>query len=161
MIKPSKRLAALGLAWLIGMAEAAPLNSEGSALFAEHGPVRLCVDPDWKPFEFIDAENRRLAAWVEQPADERLIRAYVSPSVEAVFGYRAEEIVGHTFFDDLHPEPGREAFKQMGYEVLARKERQNPAGAGFSVSSGPPLRAGAISPCGSPTPSALRSWSRG
>ncbi|MFZ5535937.1 MAG: diguanylate cyclase [Pseudomonadota bacterium] len=389
MIKQSGRLAALGLAWLIGMAEAAPLNSEARALCAEHGPVRLCVDPDWKPFEFIDAmgrhqgmaadlwrlmsertgiemrlvptrtwqeslelaqrrecdvftlamatperqaymnftrpylrypfviatrseapmirsieevldkplaavrgyaytellkarhpgihfmevdnlaeglervrdgraygmidslatisnaiqlqrlhelkvagrladhwelaigvrndrpewlpifeaaigtltpedyraaENHWLAAWVEQPADERLIRAlaalailavlalllvlwrhrllgrhalqmraahqriadqaarlheseqrfeqlaeqsrtvawevdaegrytYVSPSVETVFGYRADEIVGHKFFYDLHPEPGREAFKQMGYEVLARKER--------------------------------------
>ncbi|MEW6765738.1 MAG: diguanylate cyclase [Pseudomonadota bacterium] len=37
---------------------AAPLTDEEQVLLQAHGPVRVCVDPDWKPFEFIDELGR-------------------------------------------------------------------------------------------------------
>jgi PAS domain S-box-containing protein len=47
---------------------------------------------------------------------------YVSHVAEAVLGFRPEEMVGRMCFYDLHPEAGREAFKQAAFAAFERKE---------------------------------------
>lgn len=44
---------------------------------------------------------------------------YVSKGVETVLGYRPEEMVGKMHFYDLHPEEGREAFKEEVLKVFS------------------------------------------
>ena len=47
---------------------------------------------------------------------------FVSPVIETVLGYRAEEIVGRRHFYDLHPAAGREEFKVSALATFARQE---------------------------------------
>ena len=46
--------------------------------------------------------------------DARGLFTYVSPTSEAVLGYRPDELIGRPFHD-LHPESGREALKQAAF----------------------------------------------
>ena len=46
---------------------------------------------------------------------------YISHVSEAIMGYLPNEIVGCTHFYDLHPESGREAFKEAARAVFKRK----------------------------------------
>ena len=48
---------------------------------------------------------------------------YVSPSIEAVLGYRPEEVVGKLHFYDLLPETGREETRKAVLDLLARGEK--------------------------------------
>ena len=54
--------------------------------------------------------------------DPQGLYTYVSHGVEDAWGYRPEELVGERHFYDLHPEPGREAFKTAAFAVITRKE---------------------------------------
>jgi PAS domain S-box-containing protein len=65
------------------------------------------------------AEQSRTVAW-EIDAQGRY--TYVSPVAETVYGYRPGELVGNMHFYDLHPEPGREAFRQATLAAFARRE---------------------------------------
>jgi hypothetical protein len=47
---------------------------------------------------------------------------YISHVAEAVLGFRPDEIEGRMCFYDLHPEVGREAFRQAAFEVFEKKE---------------------------------------
>ena len=47
---------------------------------------------------------------------------YLSQVAEVVLGYRPEDLVGLRHFYDLHPQAGREEFKQAAFGVFARKE---------------------------------------
>ena len=63
------------------------------------------------------AEQSRTYTW-EVDADG--LYTYVSRVVEAVLGYRPDELVGKMHFYDLHPEVGRDEFKASTLEVLSR-----------------------------------------
>ena len=65
------------------------------------------------------AAQSRTVAW---EIDAQGLFTYVSPVAEAVFGYRPDELVGRKHFYDLHPEPGREAFRQAALAAFARRE---------------------------------------
>ena len=47
---------------------------------------------------------------------------HVSPMVEAVLGYRPEEIAGQLHFYDLSPDPDRAGIKRIGLELMARRK---------------------------------------
>ena len=68
-------------------------------------------------FEQLAAENR-VITW---EVDASGLYTYVSPVAEAVLGYPPGEIVGRLHFYDLHPESGREAFKQSAFAVFEQK----------------------------------------
>jgi PAS domain S-box-containing protein len=65
------------------------------------------------------AEQARTITW---EVDAKGLYTFVSPVVEQVLGYRAEDLVGKKYFYDLHPENMREAFKTAALEVFARKQ---------------------------------------
>lgn len=43
---------------------------------------------------------------------------YVNQVAEEMWGYRPDEIIGKLHFYDLHPEEGREAFKEVGLQII-------------------------------------------
>ncbi|QIK38455.1 PAS domain S-box protein [Caldichromatium japonicum] len=59
------------------------------------------------------AEQSRTVTW---EVNAEGLFTYVSPVSELVWGYRSDELVGQKYAYDLHPEEGREAFKE---EILA------------------------------------------
>ena len=65
------------------------------------------------------AEHSRTIMW---EVDAQGLYTHVSPAVEPVLGYRSGELVGKMHFYDLHPEDGREAFRQSAFQAFARKE---------------------------------------
>ncbi|NCA82318.1 MAG: PAS domain-containing sensor histidine kinase, partial [Opitutae bacterium] len=74
------------------------------------------------------AEQSRTVVW---ETDFQGLFTHVSPAVEPVLGYRPDELAGLKHFYDLHPEEGREAFKQAALQTFERKEpfvnSENPA----------------------------------
>ena len=64
------------------------------------------------------AEQSRTVTW-EVDAQGRY--TYLSPVAEIVWGYAPDEIVGRRYFYDLHPEPGREAFKESVFQAFAQQ----------------------------------------
>ncbi|MBI5533869.1 MAG: PAS domain S-box protein [Deltaproteobacteria bacterium] len=66
------------------------------------------------------AEHSRTVAW---EVDAEGLYTYLSHVAESVFGYRPEEVLGRLHFYDLHPEPGRAAFKNAALAVFRQKER--------------------------------------
>ncbi|MEI8241931.1 MAG: CHASE domain-containing protein [bacterium] len=54
--------------------------------------------------------------------DAQGLYTYVSDVAVDVIGYRPEEITGLLHFSDLHPEDGREVFRQAAFAVFARQE---------------------------------------
>ncbi len=55
--------------------------------------------------------------------DAEGLYTYLGPACRAMLGYGVEELVGRLHFYDLHPEAGREAFKQAALALFARRER--------------------------------------
>ncbi len=66
------------------------------------------------------AEQSGTVIWEVDPDG---LYTYVSHVAEKVFGYRPEEMVGRMRFYDLHPEDGREAFKEEAFKVFREEER--------------------------------------
>jgi len=66
------------------------------------------------------AEQSRTIAWEVNAAG---LYTYVNHVAELLLGYRPEELVGRRHFYDLHPEIGREEFKQAAFASFERKER--------------------------------------
>ena len=64
------------------------------------------------------ARHSRTFAW-EVDAHGKF--TYISDVVYEVLGYHADELIGKYFYE-LHPENGREAFKNAALEIFARKE---------------------------------------
>jgi len=64
------------------------------------------------------AEQSRTVTW-EVDAQGRY--TYLSPVAELVWGYTPDEIVGRRYFYDLHPEPGREAFREAIFQAIAQQ----------------------------------------
>ena len=54
--------------------------------------------------------------------DTQGLYTYVSNVSEPILGYRPDELVGQMHFYDLHPESGKELFKQAALAVFDRKE---------------------------------------
>ena len=50
--------------------------------------------------------------------DSEGLYSYISPAVEKVLGYRADELIGKLHYYDLHPLEGREAFKNDTLAML-------------------------------------------
>ena len=63
------------------------------------------------------AEQSRTVVW---EVNAQGLYTFASPVAEAVWGYRPEELTGRLHFYDLHPEAGREEFKQAAFAVFAR-----------------------------------------
>lgn len=65
----------------------------------------------------LEAIQQRYASVVSQSGqiiweiDRDGLYTYISPTVEGVLGYQADELIGKLHYYDLHPEEGREAFK--------------------------------------------------
>ena len=66
------------------------------------------------------AEQSQTFAWEVNAAG---LYTYVSHVAESVLGYRPQELVGRRHFYDLHPETGREEFRQAAFAVFAQKEQ--------------------------------------
>jgi PAS domain S-box-containing protein len=64
------------------------------------------------------AEKSRTFIW---EVDAEGLYTYVNNVVEALFGYKPEEIIGRKYFYDLHPESGRDTFKKAVFEVFASR----------------------------------------
>lgn len=47
---------------------------------------------------------------------------YVSPGCELIYGYQPDELIGKKYFYDLHPEEGRESFKQALLTIFTFKK---------------------------------------
>ncbi len=54
--------------------------------------------------------------------DQQGLYTYVSPVCERVWGYRPEELIGKYYFFDLHPEQGREQFKQDSLMLMSQQQ---------------------------------------
>ncbi len=65
------------------------------------------------------AEKNGIVAWEVDPDG---LYTYVSHVSESVLGYRPDELVGRMHFYDLHPEAGREAFKNSALALFEGKE---------------------------------------
>ena len=65
------------------------------------------------------AAQSRTVAW---EVDAQGVYTYASPVAETVYGYRPGELVGKMHFYDLHPETGREEFRQTALAAFARRE---------------------------------------
>ena len=50
------------------------------------------------------------------------IYTFVSDAVESILGYRPEELVGAVRFYDLHPDGGRDEFRETAFGAFSRKE---------------------------------------
>lgn len=66
------------------------------------------------------AQQSRTFNW---EVDEEGLYTYISHIVEQVAGYSPDEIVGKLYFYDLHPEAGREEFKESAFEFFKCKKR--------------------------------------
>jgi len=65
------------------------------------------------------AKRSRTILW---EADIDGLYTYVSEVIEDLLGWKPEEVVGRLHFYDLHPEEGREAFKQKAFAISDRGE---------------------------------------
>jgi PAS domain S-box-containing protein len=65
------------------------------------------------------AEQSQIITW---EVDDQGLITYISPVVKKTLGYYPDELVGKKHFYDLHPEKGREAFKEGAFKVFQRKE---------------------------------------
>ena len=65
------------------------------------------------------AEQSGVISW---EVDASGLFTFVSHVSETVLGYRPDELVGRMHFYDLHPESGREAFKDAAFAAFERKE---------------------------------------
>ncbi len=63
------------------------------------------------------AEHSRTVTW---EVDSKGLFTYVSPVSELVWGYQPDELVGQKYCYDLHPEAGRESFKNEIFAVVDR-----------------------------------------
>ena len=85
---------------------------------SERNRARVAMRESDERFDQL-AEQSRTITW---EVDAQGLYTYVSHVLEAVLGYRPEELAGRMHFYDLHPESGREAFKAAAFEVFERKE---------------------------------------
>ena len=75
----------------------------------------------------LEASEKRYAELAAQSrtviweVDVQGLYTFVSAVVETAWGYRPEDLVGQKHFYDLHPEPGREEFRQTAFAVFARQ----------------------------------------
>ncbi|MFA5902390.1 MAG: PAS domain S-box protein, partial [Desulfobacula sp.] len=65
------------------------------------------------------AEQSRTFTW---EINMEGLYTFVSNVTEPVIGYRPDELIGKKYFYDLHPETGREEFKEKAFEIITRKE---------------------------------------
>ncbi|MEI7649474.1 MAG: PAS domain S-box protein, partial [Methanomicrobiales archaeon] len=65
------------------------------------------------------AEQSNTVVW---EVDTGGLYTYVSHMSQTVWGYPPDELVGRMHFYDMHPEPGREAFKAASFVIFERKE---------------------------------------
>ncbi|WP_246296918.1 PAS domain S-box protein [Allochromatium humboldtianum] len=64
------------------------------------------------------AEQSRTVTW---EVNAQGLYTYLSSVAEIVWGYTPVEIVGRRYFYDLHPEPGREAFKRAALSIISQQ----------------------------------------
>ncbi|MEI7828473.1 MAG: PAS domain S-box protein [Prolixibacteraceae bacterium] len=54
--------------------------------------------------------------------DNKGLYTYVSPMAEKVWGHKQCDLIGKFHFYDLHPEDGKDEFKEIGLQSFSRKE---------------------------------------
>lgn len=64
------------------------------------------------------ASDSRTIAW---RTDADGLYTFISAAAETILGYPQDEIVGKLHFYDLHPEEGREDFKEMAFAAIQRQ----------------------------------------
>ncbi len=69
-------------------------------------------------FDELARQNHSIV-W-EVDAEGRYV--FISEMTRELLGYAPEEIVGHKYFYDLHPQQGREEFRQATFAVIERRE---------------------------------------
>ena len=69
---------------------------------------------------FISVANQ--AQHIIWETDVNGLYTFISPVVESILGYAAESLIQRRYFYDLHPEDGREAFKQNAFAMFQRHE---------------------------------------
>ncbi|MEI6875446.1 MAG: GAF domain-containing protein [Spirochaetota bacterium] len=67
------------------------------------------------------ADLARLSRTATWEVDATGLFTFVGSEAPAVYGYRPEELVGKTHFYDLHPEAGREAFKEGALAIFEKR----------------------------------------
>jgi PAS domain S-box-containing protein len=65
------------------------------------------------------AEQAREIIW---EVDTKGLYTYISPKIETIVGYKAEEIIGKKYFYDLHPIDLQETIKEEVFKVFDKKE---------------------------------------
>lgn len=65
------------------------------------------------------AEQAREIIW---EVDAKGLYTYISPKIETIVGYKAEEIVGKKHFYDLHPIEYQESIKEEAFQIFNKKE---------------------------------------
>ncbi len=103
--------AGFGVIWLIG------LGAVALAALVIQRRKRERQESEER-FDQLAAQSGTIA-W---EVDAQGLYTYVSQVSEAVWGWRPDELVGRMHFYDLHPEAGREAFKQAAFAVFEWKE---------------------------------------
>ena len=109
--------------WIQGRGKVTVSDEQGKPTFMMGTHIDIS-NLKQKEIELLDSELRlsQLAAHsrtVIWEVDTRGLYSFVSPVCELVWGYRSEELVGVKHFYDLHPEAGREAFKETALSIIA------------------------------------------
>ena len=99
---------------------AGPEVERGSPLrnIFERNQADLALRESERRFQQL-AEDSGTVAW---EVDAEGLYTYVSSVSVALWGYAPSELVGRMHFYDLHPDEGREAFKEAALAAFARKE---------------------------------------
>lgn len=88
------------------------------ASYVEKSASAVALQESEQRFERLAAESNTIT-W---EIDTTGLYTFISNVVEDVLGYRQKEIIGKLHFYDLHPEEGREAFKEQIYRIIERRE---------------------------------------
>jgi PAS domain S-box-containing protein len=98
-----------GLGEILAEMEAGAAGEKGAR---GESPCRLANDR-----YHVVAEHSRTVYW---EVDATGLYTYVSDVAESVWGYSPKELTGRKHFYDIHPEAGREEFRQAGMKTLAK-----------------------------------------
>jgi PAS domain S-box-containing protein len=93
------------------------LMANSLAVALSHRKISEALRESEARFEQLAAQSKTVA-W---EVDAEGLYTYVNRASETVLGYCPEELTGRKHFYDIHPETGREAFKQAAFAVFERK----------------------------------------
>jgi PAS domain S-box-containing protein len=91
--------------------------AEKLSLFFEHKQAETELRESDARFNQL-AEQSGTVVW---ETDAKGLLTYISHVSEAVFGYHPDEVIGKMHYYDIHPESGRDAFKEAALAIFRRK----------------------------------------